>query len=152
MTYAPGVQITIDTNDPAPLMTFWCEVLGYVPEPPPGGYPTWLAYWIDGLGIPAEEFEDGDDGTSIVDPGGQRPRIWFQPVPEPKVVKNRLHLDVVVAGGRDVPKSVRRPAVDAEAERLVALGASIVRVLHAEGSEHYGVVMRDPQGNEFCLT
>ena len=147
----PRVNVTIDTNDPEPLIAFWCEALGYVREPPPGGHATWIEYWTQGLGIPAEEFEEGDDGTSIVDPEGVRPRIWFQPVPEEKVVKNRVHLDVVVGGDRlTVPIEERRPRVDATVDRLVARGATVLRRM--AGGEYYGVVMQDPQGNEFCVT
>jgi hypothetical protein len=67
------------------------------------------------------------------------------------VVKNRVHLDLRVSGGRDVPLATRRPLVDAEADRLVAAGATRLRVLFTEGVDHYATVMADPEGNEFCL-
>jgi catechol 2,3-dioxygenase-like lactoylglutathione lyase family enzyme len=143
-----GIQVTIDCADPDRLARFWAEALGYRLEEPPDGFDSWQAYWVS-RGLPAEEVEDGYD--SIVDPDGVRPRIWFQPVPEPKVVKNRLHLDLRVSGGRDVPLATRRTRVDAEADRLVAAGATRLRVLFTEGVDHYGVVMADPEGNEFCL-
>ena len=146
----PVIHLAIDTNDPEPAMDFWCAALGYVREQPPGGYDTWLAYWIEGLGIPAEEFEEGDDGTSIVDPDGVGPRIWFQPVPEHKVVKNRVHLDLNFAGDRSRPLAERKPKIDATVERLVGLGATVLRV--GEGGDYYAVTMQDPQGNEFCVT
>jgi Glyoxalase-like domain len=79
------------------------------------------------------------------------PRVWFQPVPEAKVVKNRVHLDLDVGGGRTAPLAERRRRVDAEADRLVAAGATRFRALSEEGVDHYGVVMQDPEGNEFCL-
>jgi len=94
--------------------------------------------------VPEEELEDGYD--SIVDPAGVGPRIWFQQVPEPKVVKNRLHLDLNASHGRSVPLDVRRERVDVEVERLVAAGATTLRVLAEPGLDHYGVVMRDPRG------
>jgi hypothetical protein len=72
-------------------------------------------------------------------------------VPEPKVVKNRVHLDLGVSGGRQVPLPTRRRRVDAEAERLVGAGATRLRVLSEEAVDHYAVVMADPEGNEFCL-
>jgi catechol 2,3-dioxygenase-like lactoylglutathione lyase family enzyme len=143
-----GIQVTIDCADPDRLARFWAEALGYRLEEPPDGFESWQAYWVS-RGLPAEEVEDGYD--SIVDPDGVRPRIWFQPVPEPKQVKNRVHLDLRVSGGRGVPLATRRPRVDAEAERLLALGATRLRVLFTEGVDHYGVVMADPEGNEFCL-
>lgn len=86
----------------------------------------------------------------IVDPDGSGPRIWFQVVPV-KAVKNRLHQDISVRGGRAFPIEMRRQRVDAEAERLAALGASYVRVLSEEGLDHYGIAMQDPEGNEFDI-
>jgi catechol 2,3-dioxygenase-like lactoylglutathione lyase family enzyme len=142
------IQVTFDCADPARLAGFWAEALGYRLEEPPAGFATWQQYWVS-RGLPPEEIEDGYD--AIVDPEGVRPRIWFQPVPEGKVVKNRLHLDLGVSGGRGVPLETRRRRIDAEAERLVAAGATRLRVLSEEGVDHYGVVMADPEGNEFCL-
>ena len=86
-------QVTIDCADPNRLVAFWCEALGYVPEPPPEGWTSWLDYWL-AAGLPEEELEGADEGSgAIIDPDGRRPRIWFQQVPEPKSVKNRVHLD-----------------------------------------------------------
>jgi Glyoxalase-like domain len=145
---ATQIQVTIDCADPGRLARFWADALGYRPEEPPDGFASWQDYWVS-RGLPPEEVEDGYD--SIVDPDGVRPRIWFQPVPEPKVVKNRVHLDLGVSGGRQVPLPTRRRRVDAEAERLVAAGATRLRVLSEEAVDHYAVVMADPEGNEFCL-
>jgi uncharacterized glyoxalase superfamily protein PhnB len=72
-------------------------------------------------------------------------------VPEHKTVKNRLHLDVHVSGGRAVRIETRRQRVDAEARRLSDLGATIVGVLSEEGIDHYAVAMKDPEGNEFDI-
>jgi hypothetical protein len=72
-------------------------------------------------------------------------------VPECKTVKNRLHLDVHVSGGRAVPIEIRRQRVDAEARRLSDLGARMVGVLREEGIDHYAVAMKDPEGNEFDI-
>jgi glyoxalase superfamily protein len=145
---ATQIQVTIDCADPGRLARFWADALGYRLEEPPDGFASWQDYWVS-RGLPPEEVEDGYD--SIVDPDGVRPRIWFQPVPEPKVVKNRVHLDLGVSGGRQVPLPTRRRRVDAEAERLVAAGATRLRVLSEEAVDHYAVVMADPEGNEFCL-
>jgi hypothetical protein len=97
--------------------------------------------------VPEDELAVGED--CIVDPEGGGPRIWFQVVPERKVIKNRIHLDVHASGGRQVPLSSWRKRVDAEVLRLSELGASVVRVLQREGLDHYGVAMADPEGNEF---
>ena len=145
---ATRIQVTIDCADPGRLARFWADALGYRLEEPPDGFASWQDYWVS-RGLPPEEVEDGYD--SIVDPDGVRPRIWFQPVPEPKVVKNRVHLDLGVSGGRQVPLVTRRRRVDAESERLVAAGATRLRVLSEEAVDHYAVVMADPEGNEFCL-
>jgi len=97
---ATTIQVTIDCADPGRLARFWADALGYGLEEPPDGFASWQEYWVS-RGLPPEEVEDGYD--SIVDPDGVRPRIWFQPVPEPKVVKNRVHLDLGVSGGRRDP-------------------------------------------------
>lgn len=72
-------------------------------------------------------------------------------MPESKVVKNRLHFDISVSGGRAVPIETRKERIDAEAARLVAAGATQVRVHHEEGIGHYAVAMQDPEGNEFDI-
>jgi catechol 2,3-dioxygenase-like lactoylglutathione lyase family enzyme len=92
---ATRIQVTIDCADPDRLARFWAEALGYRLQEPPDGFDSWQAYWVS-RGLPPEEVEDGYD--AIVDPDGVGPRIWFQPVPEGKVVKNPL--PGAVRGGR----------------------------------------------------
>jgi Glyoxalase-like domain len=87
--------------------------------------------------------------AALVDPEGVRPRLFIQRVPEPKTAKNRVHLDLGVSGGREVPLEERPPRVDAVVERLVGLGATKVRA--NDELDQYWVVMQDPEGNEFCL-
>jgi hypothetical protein len=122
--------------------------LRYEFEPPPDGFATWDDYWRD-FDLPEEDLGISED--RIVDPEDRGPRIWFQKVPERKAIKNRLHLGVTVSGGPAAPIETRRQPVDAEAERLAARGATIVRVLYEEGLDHYGVAMTDPEGNEFDI-
>jgi hypothetical protein len=141
-------QLVIDCADPEPLARFWVAALGYEFEPPPEGHGNWDDYWRT-VGVPEDELGLGAD--SIVDPSGRGPRIWFQVVPEKKTLKNRLHLDIMVGGGRANPIETRRRLVDAEARRLEALGATVVRVDSTDGLNHYGVGMRDPEGNEFDI-
>ena len=63
--------------------------------------------------MPQEELDDAADAAdSLVDPAGAGPRIFFQIVPEAKVVKNRLHLDLEAGGGRAVPLTTRRDRAD----------------------------------------
>jgi Glyoxalase-like domain len=80
--------------------------------------------------VSEEVLDIGQD--CIIDPAGNGPRFWLQVVPEAKAVKNRLHLDISVGGGREFPIETRRQQVDAEAERLAGLGASFVRALSEE--------------------
>ena len=145
-------QVTIDCTDPDRLVRFWTAALGYVVEPPPEGHATWVGYWRS-IGVPDDELPDDEDPhDSIVDPEGIRPRIWFQPVPEPKAGKNRLHIDIDVTDGRSAPKEARRAQVDAEVDRLVGLGARRVRVLGTDDMDYYAVTMFDPEENEFCIS
>ncbi len=141
-------QIVVDCAEPDPLARFWAVALGYVLEPAPEGYDDWDAYWRE-VGVPEDELGQGAD--SIVDPTGAGPRIWFQQVPEPKSVKNRLHLDVRASRGRADALPARRAAIDARVTELVALGATRLRVLSTDGLDHYGVTLHDPEGNEFCI-
>jgi hypothetical protein len=141
-------QLVIDCADPDLLARFWAAALGYELEPPPTGFASWDDYWRD-VGVPEADLGIGAD--CIIDPDGGGPRIWFQVVPERKTVKNRLHLDVHVSGGRAVPIQTRRQRVDAEARRLADLGATMVGVLSEESIDHYGVAMNDPEGNEFDI-
>lgn len=142
-------QLTIDCADPARMVSFWATALGYDVQPPPAGFQSWNAYWRN-VGVSEAELDDAQDAAdSLVDPQGAGPRIWFQRVPEPKVVKNRLHLDLQVSGGRGVPLAQRRTRVDAEVERLVAAGATPVRTLQGDGLDHYAVTLQDAEGNEF---
>jgi len=145
---AVSYQLVIDCASPDPLAHFWAAALHYVVAPPPEGFDSWDDHYRS-IGVPEDELGIGDD--SIVDPKGEGPRIWFQAVPEKKSIKNRLHIDVNASGGRDHPIDVRRERVEAEAERLVALGATRLRTTSDEGMDHYAVAMADPEGNEFDI-
>lgn len=145
------LQVTVDCADPPRLAEFWAAALGYQVQEPPVGFTTWNEYWRS-IGVPDEELpQDRDAADSIVDPAGHGPRIWFQLVPEPKSVKNRLHFDLKVNVDRSRPLPERKELADTEAERLVALGASVLRREAPVGIDHYFVVMTDPEGNEFCV-
>ncbi|WP_412538016.1 VOC family protein [Longispora sp. K20-0274] len=145
-----GFQLVIDCADPDRLVSFWAATLGYRAQDPPEGHATWRDFYVS-VGVPAEELGDGDCADRIVDPAGAGPAIWFQIVPERKTLKNRLHLDMLVGGGRSVPVAVRRQRVDAEVERLVRLGATVLSKHDGDTDGQYGVTMADPEGNEFCV-
>ena len=138
-------QVTIDCADPNRLATFWAGVLGYKIQDPPPGYATWQEF-LTAQGVPESEW---NLRSAVVDPDGEGTRIFFQRVPEPKTIKNRVHLDVNVGGGPAVPVADRRQRVDAAVERIAALGAT--RLGPVEELNEYWVVLRDPEGNEFCV-
>jgi catechol 2,3-dioxygenase-like lactoylglutathione lyase family enzyme len=138
------IQVVFDAHDPAALAEFWGMALGYVSEPPPPGFSTWEEFGRS-LGMPEEEF---GDRAALIDPSGEGPRIYFQRVPEGKTAKNRVHLDVRVAG-REVRGEERQRLVDARVQELIGAGATEAWRNHDYGS--FSVVMRDPEGNEFCI-
>lgn len=138
---ATAVQITFDCADPARLAEFWAETLGYQVQPPPPGFDSWpdaLRAW----GVPEEMW---GSRSAAVDPVGAGPRLFFQRVPEGKTAKNRVHLDVKV-GGADPG---RRERIDGEVDRLTGIGAGVLGPVEELGT--YCVVLRDPEGNEFCV-
>lgn len=141
---ARNFEITFDAKNSKALAAFWMEALGYEPMGPPKGYETWEA-WRIAMELSEEEM---DEGASIAAPDGTR-YITFLNVPEPKVAKNRLHLDLDVAPDRTAPLLEQKTIIDAEVERLKKLGAT--KLYDAVVGEHYRVTMADPEGNEFCL-
>jgi Glyoxalase-like domain len=102
------MEIVVDTADPVPIATWWADVFGV-------------------------ERKDHEHGYSYIEPVPEAPfeALVFVPVPEPKTVKNRIHMDVST---RDV-------------QLLVDAGA---RLLRAQDEEIAWSVLADPDGNEFC--
>jgi Glyoxalase-like domain/Family of unknown function (DUF5937) len=80
-----------------------------------------------------------------------QPRIMFEPPPEGFATWDELHLDLSVSSGRSVPMQERKRRVDAEAQRFVALGATLTAPVPTDGLDHYGVAMTDPEGTEFDI-
>lgn len=118
-----------DAADPQGIAAFWAMTLGYVTEP---------------------RYDD-PDGASIIDPDGVGPAIGFLRVPEGKTAKNRMHIDIRVAGELRWDRAEREQLVHAKVAELVIAGATAVRE-ESHGGEHLGhVVMLDPEGNEFCV-
>jgi predicted enzyme related to lactoylglutathione lyase len=113
------VQINIDCADLDRMVDFYVAALEYVPYGSAG-----VTY------------------RSIVpaDGAGAGPKIVFQKVPEAKVVKNRVHLDLIV-GDR----------IEAEAERFIGLGATRVSDGPFEEGGTSWIVLADPEGNELCI-
>jgi hypothetical protein len=121
-------QVTFDCAEPERVARFWCEVLGYV--------------------LPASAENQGS-WSACTDPSGAGPRLYFQRVPEGRVVKNRVHLDVRVGTG--LAGEERLAVLEAECTRLVALGAVRVQLLVADDENESCIAMQDIEGNEFCL-
>src|SRR5499433_615899 len=117
-----------DAADPQALASFWAFALGYVKEP---GF-------------------DEPVNASIIDPEGRGPAVGFLQVPEGKTAKNRMHIDIRVAGEGPWDMAEREQLIRAKVRELQAVGAKVAR------EEFYGqvlghVVMQDPEGNEFCV-
>jgi hypothetical protein len=136
-------QVTFDCAEPERVGRFWCEVLGYVVPPPPEGFATW-----DEFDRTLPPHKQGG-WFACVDPNGEGPRLFFQRVPEGKVVKNRVHLDVRMGPG--LVGEQRLAVLEAEGARLESLGASRVQLLVADEHNESCLVMQDVEGNEFCL-
>src|SRR5687767_12276127 len=113
---AVRVDLTFDCVRAGVLAEFWKVALGYVDEPPPAPFRT-REEWAASFGEPAE---DEGDGAWLHDPRGVGPRLVFLEVPEPKVAKNRLHIDVRV--GRDGSAGQVWARVEGKVAELVAAG------------------------------
>ena len=122
------VDIVIDCERPSRLARFWAAALD---DYDVAAYDAEELERLRSIGI-----EDPmDDPTVLVETTSSVPRLWFQKVPEPKRVKNRVHLDLCADD------------VGSELSRLVSLGAVV-----ADGQPNPElVVLLDPEGNEFCL-
>ncbi|MFG2428871.1 VOC family protein [Streptomyces sp. NPDC048590] len=143
-------KLVIDALDPHSQADFWAEALGYLVE---DNSP--LIDELLGAGVVTEDLtvephghhawrdlaavRHPDDSYDEKSGAGLGRRLLFQRVPETKTVKNRLHLDVHAAPGQR----------EAETERLVGLGASLLRLVEEPGGTWQ--VMLDPEGNEFCV-
>jgi hypothetical protein len=134
-------QVTFDCADPHAQAAFWAQVFHTAVE----DHSALVDQLVDAGRLSAEERITVDgrsafrDVAACRDPEGVEPRLFFQRVPESKTAKNRVHIDV------HVDEEQKR----AEIERLVALGAQFVETHADRGPTTH--VMRDPEGNEFCL-
>ena len=102
------IQVVFDAADPGALAQFWASALaerGYAIPEPPGDFADWPAF-LAANGVPEERFND----ASAIEAEGH-PRIFFQRVPEPKTVKNRVHIDLLAGGGPSVPLDEQRARV-----------------------------------------
>jgi glyoxalase superfamily protein len=134
-------QVTFDAADPHALAAFWAEVLGCAVE----DHSDLVDQLVAAGRMPAEHRivvggrSAFRDVAACRDPRGAEPRLFFQRVPEGKIAKNRVHLDIHVDPDGKAE----------EAARLTRLGATLIGTHDDRGPLTY--VMRDPEGNEFCL-
>ncbi len=143
MTSVKQIQVTFDCAAPRAVAEFWKAALGYVDPPVPTGFESWTAFEAS---LPVES---QGSNWACQDPDGVGPRLFFQRVPEGKTVKNRLHLDVRI--GLGLTGAERVAALEAEAARIMPLGATRLRLLKADEENESCLVMSDVEGNEFCL-
>jgi hypothetical protein len=123
--------ITFDCADPYLLVGFWSQVTGYREEPENPNFP------------------DDPEGL-LVAPDGSASLLFIK-VPEDKAAKNRVHLDLAPpTAPSDAPVEVTADVRDAEMERILALGATMVED-HRRPDRTGWVVLADPEGNEFCI-
>ncbi|MFJ5889901.1 VOC family protein [Streptomyces californicus] len=148
MTQTLSWKLVIDSADPHAQAEFWAEALGYVVEDnsplierllSAGAVPEAATTHAHGRRAWRDlaAARHPDDPYDEVSGTGHGRRLLFQRVPEPKTGKNRLHIDVHSAPGRR----------DAEAERLVALGAQEGRTFDEQGGSW--VVMTDPDTPDY---
>ena len=130
--------ITIDCADPRTQAEFWSAALGWEIES--------VEVWDAEISRGEKVVQSRESWSNIISAAPNAPkRINFAKVPEGKTVKNRLHFDLKVDD------------LDTEVSRLVGLGASIVerRARAVDGRIDQGqdgwLVMKDPEGNEFCI-
>ncbi len=139
---SPTIQIAIDAADAYALANFWAAVTGYEMEDHHDMINELLAA---GVVTEADTIEiDGRrhwaTASACRDPEGKGPRLLFQHVPEPKTIKDRIHLDLHVGPERR----------DAEVERILALGAT--KLWDGSQGPQSWVTLADPEGNEFCVS
>jgi hypothetical protein len=139
---ATDFQVVVDCAAPHELADWWAEALGWRVEPQDEAF---IRRMIDeGYASDADTTRHRDalvwkEGAAINSPEPNRPRVLFQLVPEPKSVKNRLHLDLRVGEERR----------ETEVARLVGLGATELH--RGRQGPHWWVTLADPEGNEFCV-
>jgi catechol 2,3-dioxygenase-like lactoylglutathione lyase family enzyme len=133
-----NMQVVFDCADPERVARFWCAALGYELD---WEWDDETIEWMRSQGLPES---DVGSRSAAVDPSGRGPRLFFQRVPEGKSVKNRVHIDTKAPEG----------GIDAEVQRLVALGAVVVHRTEGDFGPFHEIhyVMQDVEGNEFCVS
>jgi hypothetical protein len=112
------IQVTFDVHDLEVMSRFWALALDYEKEPPPPGFSSWEEF-AERNALPPELWR-----AAVVDPERKRPRLFFQPVPEGKTAKNRVHLDIRASAGLSGDEG--RVRARQHAQRLVDAGATVL--------------------------
>ena len=100
--------------------------------------PAQTRFWGALLGRPPADRPAPEHAVLLPGEGSAGPRLVFNQVPEPKTVKNRVHLDLITQ------------QAETETRRLLVLGATVLRVFEENG-RHRWTTFADPEGNEFDL-
>ena len=135
-------NVVFYADNPPALAAFWAGVYGIEPAVFDGELKEQLL-----ASVLTEE--DLNKRGLVQDPSDENPRLFFHHASEEKHHRNRIHLDVQAVPGR----APTHEELEAEKDRLVGLGASVVRLVDQEWGpwgEHYYQLL-DPEGNEFCL-
>ena len=137
-----AIQVSLDCADPHSQARFWADALGYEVVFDEAAIREIMAQgWATDEDVTSFEGKlVWKTGAACSDLAGARPRMYFQQVPEPRLVKNRVHLDLHLQGEDRAT----------EVARLVALGATVLYE-GAQGPQTW-VTMADPEGNEFCVS
>jgi hypothetical protein len=137
----PQFQVAIDCADPHALVQFWAAVTEYQVEDHHDGILGLIeaGHATRDMTIEIDGRLHWADASACRDREGKGPRLLFQKVPEPKTVKDRIHLDLQFGDAKD-----------AAIERVIALGAT--KLWDGEQGPHTWVTFADPEGNEFCVS
>lgn len=137
-----SIQVTFDCVDPHTLVRFWAGAFGFVVE----DHHDLVVQMLE-LGHAHESDTVEIDGrmawaigTGARHPSGTLPRLLFQKVPEPKTVKDRIHLDLHIPAGE----------LAAVIDRVIALGGT--HLWDGRQGPFAWSTFADPEGNEFCLS
>ncbi|WP_396667354.1 VOC family protein [Microbacterium sp. R86528] len=135
-------NIVFYADDPPALARFWAAVFGY----PEQEWDEPLKGQLLSAGLTEKDL--AHRGLAQ-DPSGEGPRMLFLHADSTKQTRNRMHLDINAAPGRQPTHE----ELDAEKERLLSLGAEVVRLIDQDWGPwpEYYYQLRDPEGNEFCL-
>ena len=136
-------NVSIHARNPTALARFWAAVMGY---PEPTGWPPEEVAELRAAGLSDDDIAARAEAWDGV-PGHQR--FYFTRYDRERRQRNRVHIDITPYDDR----RASRVELEAERDRLIALGATLEKELTEPWGpfEEFAIMMRDPEGNEFCL-